>query len=239
MIEIAGVRFKPCGRVYFFKSGKFNLKQGDYCWVETLRGEMLGEVVLATAKVYPDTIPENLNRVVRAANQQEIEEAENEEDKERRAFETCQRRIIEHGLPMKLVKCRFIEAGKRVVFFFTAEGRVDFRKLIKDLAKEFRVRIELRQIGVRDEAKILGGFGGCGRVICCASWLPHFTPVSIKMAKQQNLSLNPQKISGLCGRLLCCLAYEVDFDCGTKFEEKKRKKSEFISLPADPYKQPL
>ncbi|HUX08289.1 MAG TPA: regulatory iron-sulfur-containing complex subunit RicT [Acidobacteriota bacterium] len=236
MIEIVGVRFRECGRVYFFKSGKFNLKRGDYCWLETERGEKMAEVVMATTKVYPNTIPEEMDKVLRPANPGEVAGTEADEEREERAFEICMRQIKAHELPMKLVKCRYIEGGKRIVFFFTADSRVDFRALIKDLAREFKTRIELRQIGVRDEAKILCGFGTCGRSLCCSSWLPHFIPISIKMAKQQNLSLNPQKISGLCGRLLCCLAYEVDFD--GKFEDGK-KKVDFVAPPCRPYSPPL
>lgn len=239
MIEIVGVRFRECGRVYYLKSGKYNLTKGEYCWAETSRGEMLAEVVMATIKAYPTTIPDNLPKVVRPANPTDIAEKEDFDKRELRAFETCQKKISAHELPMKLVKCRYINGGKRIIFYFTAEGRVDFRALIKDLAKEFKTRIELRQVGVRDEAKILGGFGCCGRTLCCTSWLPHFTPVSIRMAKQQNLSLNPQKISGLCGRLLCCLAYEIEFGCGAKFDDKKRKKSEFLCPPFMPYDPPL
>jgi cell fate regulator YaaT (PSP1 superfamily) len=236
MIEIVGVRFRECGRVYFYKSGKFNFKRGDYCWLETDRGERIAEVVMATTKVYPNTIPDEMGKVVRPANPGESASAQVDEERERNAFNTCLQQIKAHELPMKLVKCRFIEGGKRIVFFFTAEGRIDFRALIKDLAREFKTRIELRQIGVRDEAKILAGFGSCGRCLCCSSWLPHFMPISIKMAKQQNLSLNPQKISGLCGRLLCCLAYEVEHD--GKLEEGK-KKSDFVSPPCKPYAPPL
>ena len=239
MIEIIGVRFSDCGRTHFYKSGRFNLKKGDHCWVETPRGERLSEVVMATSKVYPHTIPENLPRVLRSASRTDLAGLEQEEGREERAFENCQRKIAEHELPMKLVKCRYIDSGRRIIFFFTAEGRVDFRALIKDLAREFKLRIELRQIGVRDEAKILGGIGPCGRTFCCTTWLPHFTPVSIRMAKAQNLSLNPQKISGLCGRLLCCLAYEVDFANGSKFDDRKRKKSDFVCLPCKPHEPPL
>lgn len=239
MIEIIGARFRECGRVYYFKSGKFNLSKGDFCWVETNRGEHLAEVVMPTNKVYPNTIPENLQKVTRLANRDESDQLRNTDQKEAQAFATCQKKIAEHELPMKLVKCRFIDSGKRVIFFFTAEGRVDFRALIKDLAREFKIRIELRQIGVRDEAKILGGLGSCGRSLCCCTWLPHFTPISIKMAKQQNLSLNPQKISGLCGRLLCCLAYEVEFGCGVRFDDKKKKKNEFVCMSHRPFDPPM
>ena len=241
MIEIVAVRFRDCGRVYFYKSGKFNLKKGDYCWIDTAHGEQLAEVVMATTKVYPNTIPEDLDKVIRPASAQDLEDRKKDEKREDKAFEICQQHIRQHDLPMKLVKCRYIEGGKRIVFFFTADGRVDFRALIKDLAREFRTRIELRQIGVRDEAKILSGFGSCGRSLCCSSWLPHFIPISIKMAKQQNLSLNPQKISGLCGRLLCCLAYEVDSEGKPLFEDgkKEKKKAYFVCPPCKPYTPPL
>ncbi len=239
MIDIVGVRFRHCGRVYFFKSGKFNLKKGDFCLLDTERGEMPAEVVMATTRVYAHTIPEDMSRVIRPANQKEAAPESGQSEKEQRAFDICLRQIRAHDLPMKLVKCRYIEGGKRIVFFFTADGRVDFRELIKDLAREFKTRIELRQIGVRDEAKILGGFGCCGRSLCYASWLPHFIPISIKMAKQQNLSLNPQKISGLCGRLLCCLAYEVESDGKPRLGERGKKKDDFICPPCHPYAPPL
>lgn len=239
MIEIVGIRYRDCGRVHYLKSGKYNLSKGEYCWAETDRGEMLAEVVMPTTKVFPTTIPENLPKVIRPASPEESASIENPEEREVRTFEICQKQIAEHDLPMKLVKCRYVNGGKRIIFFFTADGRVDFRALIKDLAKEFKTRIELRQIGVRDEAKILGGFGCCGRTLCCTSWLPHFTPVSIRMAKKQNLSLNPQKISGLCSRLLCCLAFEIEFECGTKFDDKKRKKSEFLCPHVRLFEPPL
>lgn len=210
MIEIVGVRFRRCGQIHFFKSGKYNLRKGDRCWAETARGSVMGEVVMPTTDAYPTVVPEDLKRILAVADSIESQGMVDEASREREAFELCQNLIQHHQLPMKLVKSSYVQEGKKVIFFFTAEGRVDFRSLLKDLAREFRSRIELRQIGVRDEAKIIGGIGTCGRTLCCATWIDDFRPVSIKMAKQQRLSLDPQKISGVCGRLKCCLAYEAD-----------------------------
>ena len=210
MVEIVGIRFRDCGQIHFFKSGKYNLKKGDHCWAETPRGSVLGTVVMPTTKAFPSIIPENMSRILAVAENAESAQKEDDAEKESSAFIKCQELILKHELGMKLVKCSFINDGKKVIFFFTAEGRVDFRELLKDLAREFKIRIELRQIGVRDESKILGGIGSCGFTLCCATWIDEFKPVSIKMAKQQNLSLDPQKISGVCGRLKCCLSYEFD-----------------------------
>lgn len=227
MIEIVGVRFRRCGQVHFFKSGKYNLRKGDFCWAETDRGSVLGEVVMPTTNAYPTVIPEDLNRILAVAESPESQGMVDESSREREAFESCQNLIQRHQLPMKLVKSSYVQEGKKVIFFFSAEGRVDFRGLLKDLAREFRARIELRQIGVRDEAKIIGGIGTCGRTLCCATWIEEFRPVSIKMAKQQRLSLDPQKISGVCGRLKCCLAYEADPDTVARHENNNHGDSDY------------
>lgn len=224
MVEIVGVRFRPCGQIHFFKSGKYALKRGDLCWADTRRGSVIGEVVMATTKAHPAVVPEDLPRILAMADGEETIEADPEMERETEAFEKCQELVLKHELSMKLVRCSYINDGKKVIFFFTAEGRVDFRALLKDLAREFRVRIELRQIGVRDESKILGGIGSCGYTLCCSTWIQEFRPVSIKMAKKQNLSLDPQKISGVCGRLKCCLAYEVDSNGNNKRHENDSNK---------------
>lgn len=212
------------------KSGSFNLKIGDLCWVETFRGNQLGEVIMANTRAHTTMISENMPCVLGPADSKDLQQDEQETDREKIAFDTCLKLITTHKLPMKLVKTSFVNGGKKVIFFFTAEGRVDFRGLLKDLAKEFKIRIELRQIGVRDEAKILGGTGTCGRTLCCSTWIEEFNPVSIKMAKQQKLSLDPQKISGICGRLKCCLAYEAEgkWGCckdGSSDQGKRKKKN--------------
>ena len=228
MVDIVGVRFRECGQIHFFKSGKYNLKKGDLCWAETVKGSVLGKVVMPTTKAYPSVVPENMSRVLATAENAKEARQDTEIEKERHAFEECQELVKKHELGMKLVRCSFINDGKKVIFFFTADGRVDFRSLLKDLAKEFQIRIELRQIGVRDESKIIGGIGSCGYTLCCATWIDEFRPVSIKMAKQQNLSLDPQKISGVCGRLKCCLSYEVNGDpsgCAKHNNDENNKKS--------------
>lgn len=210
MIDIVGVKFRLEGHIHFFKSGKYQLRKGDRCWADTSRGTILGTVAMATVSAYPSLIPENLDKIVAVVDPAENPSPNPHLEKEEQGFSTCQQLIIDHKLPMKLVKCSFSSDNNSVIFFFTADGRVDFRALLKDLARQFKARIELRQIGVRDESKILGGIGSCGRTLCCATWIDDFRPVSIKMAKQQNLSLDPQKISGICGRLKCCLSYEVN-----------------------------
>ena len=210
MVNIVGLRFRDQGQIHFYRSGELSLKRGDFCWADTIRGPFIGEVIMPTVQAYDELTPENMIEVTCLAKGHEIAEYKAGISKEDKAFKTCQHLVNEHDLAMKLVKCKFIQDGKKVIFFFTAEGRVDFRALLKDLAREFKIRIELRQIGVRDEAKILGGLASCGRTLCCATWIDEFRPVSIKMAKQQKLSLDPQKISGICGRLKCCLAYEAD-----------------------------
>ncbi len=210
MIKVAGVRFKKAGKIYYFDPGEIELGLGDRVIVETSRGVEFGEVVVPPKNVEDDEIVSPLKKVVRKATlEDEAKVAENER-KEKEAFDICLEKIANHGLPMKLVDVEYTFDVSKIIFYFTADGRVDFRELVRDLAAVFRTRIELRQIGVRDEAKLIGGIGSCGRVLCCKAFLGDFDPVSIRMAKDQNLSLNPNKISGICGRLMCCLKYEAD-----------------------------
>lgn len=210
MIEVAGVRFKNCGKVYYFDPCQLDVKLGDKVIVETARGQEFGTVAMDIKEVREEQIASELKPIIRIATpEDEVHHKENEK-KKARALELCQEKIGKHGLEMKLIDVEYTFDNNKVIFYFTADGRVDFRELVKDLASVFRMRIELRQVGVRDEAKILGGVGCCGRSLCCNSWLSEFQPVSIKMAKTQNLSLNPTKISGVCGRLMCCLKYEND-----------------------------
>lgn len=217
MIEVVGVRFKAAGKIYYFDPDQLTLSLNTYVIVETARGLELGQVVLGLRKVAKEEVVLPLKKVLRIATSEDLEKVEANQAKEEKAREICQEKIVEHELPMKLVNVEYTFDGSKIIFYFTAEGRVDFRELVKDLASVFRTRIELRQIGVRDEAKMLGGLGSCGRELCCASFLGDFEPVSIKMAKEQNLSLNPTKISGICGRLMCCLNYEsVCYGCKKK-----------------------
>ena len=208
MAEIISVRFKDVGKNYYFDpQGKsFNVK--DKVIVETSRGIECGTVSIANREIAEEELTSPLKPVLRLATAEDIRTVEENKEREKSAFETCQKKIQEHGLKMKLVDVEYTFDGSKILFYYTAPSRVDFRELVKDLASVFRARIELRQIGVRDEAKMLGGIGVCGRPICCNSFLGEFQPVSIKMAKEQNLSLNPTKISGTCGRLMCCLKYE-------------------------------
>ena len=208
MALVVSIRFRENGKVYDFAAGELRPQVGDYVVVETARGTECGEVVAACRELPADKITQPLKPVLRRASAEDIRRAEENRERERRAMATCQKKIAEHGLEMKLVDAEYAEDNTKILFYFTADGRVDFRELVKDLAGVFRMRIELRQIGVRDEAKMLGGIGICGRPFCCAQFLPDFEPVSIKMAKEQGLSLNPTKISGSCGRLMCCLKYE-------------------------------
>ena len=210
MAEIIGVRFKNLGKVYYFDPAGQPMQKGDRVVVETSRGVECGEVAIANKQVADDTIVKPLKPVLRRATPEDIKRAEENAAKEKRAFQLCQEKIAAHKLDMKLVNVEYTFDNSKILFYFTADGRVDFRDLVKDLASVFRTRIELRQIGVRDEAKMLGGLGICGRPFCCAQFLGDFQPVSIKMAKEQGLSLNPTKISGTCGRLMCCLKYEQD-----------------------------
>lgn len=210
MAIVVGVRFKRAGKIYYFDPGGFALKVADKVIVETARGVEFGEVVIAPRDVAEDDLVLPLKTVIRLGNEEDIKRVEDNLVKQKEAFEICSQKIREHGLPMKLIDVEYTFDNSKIIFYFTAEGRVDFRELVKNLAAIFRTRIELRQIGVRDEAKMVGGIGSCGRVLCCHSFLGDFEPVSIRMAKDQNLSLNPTKISGICGRLMCCLKYETD-----------------------------
>ncbi len=218
MPEIVGVRFKRAGKIYYFDPVGLPLNVGDMVIVETTRGIEAGRVVIAPKQVLESELSEPLKPVLRRAEPQDLKQMQLYRDREQAAFEKCQQKIAAHGLPMKLVGAEYNFDGSRLTFYFTAEGRVDFRELVKDLAATFRTRIELRQIGVRDQAKILGGLGRCGRALCCAAFLSDFSTVSIKMAKEQDLPLNPMKISGLCGRLLCCLGFENEYYCAQKRE---------------------
>ena len=210
MVDVVGVRFKTAGKVYFFDPAGLDINEGESVIVETARGMEFGTVSSGPRKVKEKDIVKPLKKIVRIANEKDI--ARNEENLKKRdeAMQLCQKKIDKHGLGMKLVDVEYTFDNNKIIFYFTADGRVDFRELVKDLASVFRMRIELRQIGVRDEAKMLGGVGCCGRGLCCHEWMNDFHPVSIKMAKTQNLSLNPVKISGICGRLMCCLKYEND-----------------------------
>ena len=210
MAEIIGVRFKTVGKVYYFDPVGISLDLGQKVIVETARGIECGEVVIKNRNVTENEIVAPLKPVMRIATEQDIKTIKINKSKEKEAFNICQAKIEKHKLVMKLVDVEYTFDNNKILFYFTADGRVDFRELVKDLASIFRTRIELRQIGVRDESKMLGGLGVCGRPFCCSSFLGEFQPVSIKMAKEQGLSLNPTKISGTCGRLMCCLKYEQD-----------------------------
>ena len=207
MENIIGVRFRTAGKVYFFAPGKLEIKRGDHVIVETARGIEYGYVVLGKKEVDKAKIVQPLKPVIRLATAEDDARDAANRIKEKDAFKICQEKIQKHGLEMKLIEAEYTFDNNKVLFYFTADGRIDFRELVKDLASVFKTRIELRQIGVRDETKILGGIGICGRSLCCHSHLSEFIPVSIKMAKEQNLSLNPAKISGVCGRLMCCLKH--------------------------------
>ena len=208
MVEVVGIRFKSVGKIYYFAPGRIEFVKGDFAVVETVRGTEIGEVMLANRSIPEENIVSPLKPVLRKATNEDIEKIGKIKDKEKKAFDICLEKINQHNLDMHLVDVEYTFDENKILFYFTAEGRVDFRELVKSLASVFKTRIELRQIGVRDEAKMLGGIGVCGRPICCNSFLGDFQPVSIKMAKEQNLSLNPTKISGTCGRLMCCLKYE-------------------------------
>lgn len=211
MKEIVGVRFKSVGKIYYFSPGDLRLTVGDRVIVETVRGVECGEVVIANRQIEDNQLNTPLKPIIRAATEQDMQVLAKNKEKEKDAFRICEEKIAFRKLKMNLVDVECTFDNNKLLFYFTAENRVDFRELVKDLAAVFRTRIELRQIGVRDEAKILGGLGICGREFCCKSYMGDFQPVSIKMAKEQGLSLNPTKISGTCGRLMCCLKYEQDF----------------------------
>ena len=210
MTKVIGVRFRTAGKIYFFAPGKFDIKQGDNVIVETARGVEFGRVVSGPREVEDEEVVQPLKSVIRPANDQDRKTVEKNKQKEKEAFKICLEKIRKHKLEMKLIDVEYTFDGNKILFYFTADGRIDFRELVKDLAEVFSTRIELRQIGVRDETKIRGGIGICGRPLCCSTYLTEFSAVSIKMAKEQNLSLNPTKISGVCGRLMCCLTNEEE-----------------------------
>ena len=210
MTKVIGVRFRTAGKVYFFDPLQLEIKRGDHVIVETARGIEFGTVVAGVHEVEDDKVIQPLKPVMRIAGERDIEQEAANKEKEKEAFKICKEKILKHGLEMKLIDAEYTFDNNKVLFYFTADGRIDFRELVKDLASVFRTRIELRQIGVRDETKIRGGIGICGRPLCCHTYLSEFAPVSIKMAKEQNLSLNPTKISGVCGRLMCCLTNEEE-----------------------------
>ncbi|WP_246945993.1 PSP1 domain-containing protein [Bacillus pinisoli] len=210
MYDVVGVRFKKAGKIYYFDPSEFKIPNEEFVIVETVRGIEYGKVVISNKKVDAEDVVLPLKKVIRIADPKDKMTVDENKMAAQEAYRVCEEKVNEHGLDMKLVDVEYTFDRNKVIFYFTADGRVDFRELVKDLAAIFRTRIELRQIGVRDEAKMLGGIGPCGRMLCCSTFLGDFEPVSIKMAKDQNLSLNPSKISGLCGRLMCCLKYEND-----------------------------
>jgi cell fate regulator YaaT (PSP1 superfamily) len=217
MVKVVGIRFKKAGKIYYFDPTDILVEKGQNVIVETARGVEFGEVVVGIKEISEDEIVAPLKCVIRiATDEDETIDRENKE-KQKFAFECCLEKIDKHDLNMKLIDVEYTFDNNKIIFYFTADGRIDFRELVKDLASVFKTRIELRQIGVRDEAKMINGLGPCGRTLCCATWLGDFEPVSIKMAKEQSLSLNPTKISGICGRLMCCLKYEHDmYECMKK-----------------------
>ena len=223
---VVGVRFNPASKVYYFGPKGFeDLEAGEHVIVETARGEEIGKVIISPCEVTDEEIVGKLKDVVRRASAIDLTQMAYHRFKEQEALARCQEKVQAHRLPMKMVRAEYNYDGSRLVFFFSAEKRVDFRQLVQDLARSFKARIELRQIGVRDEAKLMGGVGRCGRMLCCATWLTEFNPVSIKMAKQQDLPLSPMEISGLCGRLLCCLSYENQYYTDAKNALPKRGKT--------------
>lgn len=210
MVKVAGVRFKKAGKIYYFDPDELKVEKGSNVIVETARGMEFGTVTSDVKEVPESEIVPPLKKIVRIADENDVVQHKENVKKKQRALELCQEKVNKHNLQMKLIDVEYTFDNSKIIFYFTADGRVDFRELVKDLAGVFKMRIELRQIGVRDEAKMVGGIGTCGKGLCCHTWLPEFEPVSIKMAKVQNLSLNPTKISGICGRLMCCLKYEND-----------------------------
>ena len=210
MIKIVGVRFKNAGKIYYFDPVDFEIEKNIDVVVETARGLEYGKIVVGPKEIEEEKLISPLKPIIRIATEEDKAIYRENKEKAKETFEICQQKIKEHGLTMFLIDCEYTFDRNKLIFYFTAEGRIDFRELVKDLASIFKTRIELRQIGVRDEAKSIGGLGTCGRKLCCSSWLGDFQPVSIKMAKDQSLSLNPTKISGICGRLFCCLKYEHD-----------------------------
>jgi cell fate regulator YaaT (PSP1 superfamily) len=218
MAKVVGVRFRNVGKMYYFDPKDYNIKRGDHVIVETARGMEYGRVIMDPKEVSEKELVHPLKEVIRPATREDIEKESRNREKEKEAMKICRQKIREHKLDMKLIDAEYTFDNNKVLFYFTADGRIDFRTLVKDLASIFKTRIELRQIGVRDETKILGGIGICGRGLCCHTYLTDFVPVSIKMAKEQNLSLNQTKISGVCGRLMCCLKNEQD-----TYEELNKK----------------
>ncbi len=218
MVKVIGIRFRTAGKIYYFDPKNFDIAKGDHVIVETARGVEYGTVVMAPTEVEEEKVVQPLKTVIRVATPQDDATEEKNREKEKDAFKICLEKIQKHELEMKLIDAEYTFDNNKVLFYFTADGRIDFRELVKDLAAVFKTRIELRQIGVRDETKIRGGIGICGRPLCCHTHLAEFAPVSIKMAKEQNLSLNPTKISGICGRLMCCLKNEEE-----TYEELNRK----------------
>lgn len=218
MTKVVGVRFRNVGKIYYFDPREYKIKEGDHVIVETARGVEYGKVVLTPRNIKEEDVVHPLKEVLRVATKEDEEKEQQNRIKEKEAFKICQKKIREHELDMKLIDAEYTFDNNKVLFYFTADGRIDFRQLVKDLAAIFKTRIELRQIGVRDETKILGGIGICGRCLCCHTYLSEFAPVSIKMAKEQNLSLNQTKISGVCGRLMCCLKNEQE-----TYEELNKK----------------
>ena len=210
MKDVIGVRFRTNGKIYFFDPLDFDVEVGQFVIVETARGVEYGKVVLGRRQIDEGKMSSQLKPIIRMANDKDAKQHEDNKEKSKKAYEICLEKIKKHGLVMKLIDAEYTFDNNKVLFYFTADGRVDFRELVKDLAAVFKTRIEIRQIGVRDETKIVGGIGICGRELCCHKHLSEFVPVSIKMAKEQNLSLNPTKISGVCGRLMCCLNHEQD-----------------------------
>ncbi len=229
MVTVVGVRFKKAGKIYYFDPADINISRGNFVIVETIRGVEFGQVVVGPKQVPEDDIVNPLKPVIRVATESDKGQHIENKMKEGETLEICAEKVQKHNLDMNLVDVEYTFDNNKVIFYFTADGRVDFRELVKDLASVFRTRIELRQIGVRDEAKMLGGVGTCGRSLCCATWLGDFEPVSIKMAKDQGLSLNPAKISGICGRLFCCLKYEHDSYIRTL--QKMPKVGSVVSTP--------
>ena len=232
MVEVVGVRFKKAGKIYYFDPGHYKMEENYRVIVETVRGIEFGQVVIANRLVAEEDVVLPLKKVIRIATKDDIDQVMQNEREAKKAFSTCLEKIDLHHLEMNLVDVEYTLDRNKIIFYFTADGRVDFRELVKDLAAIFKTRIELRQIGVRDEAKMLGGIGPCGRMLCCSTFLGDFEPVSIKMAKDQNLSLNPAKISGLCGCLMCCLKYEND-----DYEQAKRELPDIGESIATPYGQ--
>ena len=229
MADIVGVRFKRAGRIYYFDPSGIDLEVNDYVVVETAHGLDMGQVVIAPGQVLASELNESLKPVVRKAEPEDIERVQEFADKEREALAECAKLVAKLNLPMKLISAEYNLDGSHLAVFFTAEERVDFRELVRELTSRFKIRVELRQVGPRDEAKLIGGFGRCGRPLCCMSFLDEFAPVSIRMAKEQNLPLNPLKISGACGRLLCCLVYENEQYRNMK--EKMPKEGQQVSTP--------